>query len=292
MALDSKMQNAFERLRELSQRLASVRRPGWGNEASHLEVKLTEVGLSVHWLLNEDAFLEPGEGEEIFAEIFRVLASADISPYLASLILEGHQIACNGTIDWEVGPIAYASEAFERLRVFQVKSFEYQGAPCSAGTLTGSDWKDKSIATRFLERMPVLEELAIPEPPGDEEFFKGPTHPLKNLEVFDTDYNSFIRRLAECKRFPNLEQVCFRESVRTDVNPRLSSRQYVRWFESDSFPSLRVVKLAQVDLCPNDLKRLRETRIGRQLSRLEVIPVESWCDRAIMRAPVESTDDD
>jgi hypothetical protein len=93
--------------------------------------------------------------------------------------------------------------------------------------------------------------------------------------------------LAECRRFQQLEHICCRESVRTDVNPRLVPSQYFRWFESDAFPSLRVVELAQVDLIPDTIRRLRETRIGRQLSRLEVIPVESWCDRPIMHAPAE-----
>lgn len=290
MSLDARTQNAFTQLTEVSQRLAKVRRPGWGDEVSHLEVGFTDDGLRVHWRLNEDALFQPSESEDIFSAVFRILGSSDIAPFLAALTLEGQQIACNGTIDWEIGPIAYANERFSKLKVFRVKSFEYCGAPCYAGTLRGMGWQDTTVATRLLDRMPVLVDLAIPEPPRDDGFFQGSSHPLRNLAVCDTDYHSFILRFAACKRFPHLEQVCFRESVRTDVNPRLAASQYLRWFESDAFPSLRIVQLAQVDLSPGSIRRLHDSQVGRQLSRLEVIPVESWCDRPILHAPDEDGD--
>ena len=46
--------------------------------------------------------------------------------------------------------------------------------------------------------------------------------------------------------------------------------------------------MAQADLTEDQVLLLRQTRVGRRLCRLTVRPVESWCDRPIMRAPPEA----
>jgi len=106
MSNEPSMRQAYEQLREAAARLERVRKPGWGEEASRLDVSRGDDGLRVHWLLNEDAWHRPEPDDKIFSEIFRLLASPLIAPWLESLTLMGHQIACNGIIDWEIEPIA------------------------------------------------------------------------------------------------------------------------------------------------------------------------------------------
>jgi hypothetical protein len=109
--------DAYQRLREAAARLESVRRLGWEEVASRLDVKESPDGLRVHWLLNEDAQFERGSEEPVFSDIFRLLGSPQITPWLSTLTLEGHQIAANGTIDWEIEPVAHAKVPYSRLKV-------------------------------------------------------------------------------------------------------------------------------------------------------------------------------
>jgi hypothetical protein len=272
-------------LRELSARLVEVRLKGYGDEASRLDVDCRDDGLLVHCLLNEDAEEEPREGEKIFAEVFRRLASPQIAPWLATLTFEGLQIACNGTIDWEVEPIAYAESPFSRLKIFRLESIGAADEPYFAGTLSGRDHRDTSVATRFLERMPILEELAIPEPPKEEAFYHGPPHPLKRLSVFDADDDLFILRLSQSRRFSRLEEVRFVESFRADVSHRLPCSHYSKLFKSAALPALRAATIEQVGLSDDQAQSLRETPVGRKLSRFTVKPARAWCDRPILHAP-------
>ncbi|MGE3809610.1 MAG: hypothetical protein AB7K24_33515, partial [Gemmataceae bacterium] len=147
-----------------------------------------------------------------------------------------------------------------------------------------------TVASRLLERMPVLEELAIPEPPRDLAFFEEAPHALRKLSVFDTDYDSFVIRLGKTRRFPKLQELSLRESFRTDVNARVPAGDYLPFFQSGAFPALRGVTLAQVDLTNDHSPLLRATKLGRQLCRLQIESVKSWCDRPVMHAPAQKTD--
>lgn len=287
MAENIGLVNAYESLQEIAARLEAVRRPGWGDGASRLDIEANEAGVSVHWLLNEDAKFVPEDEPYIFNEIYCLLGSDEVAPWLKSLTLEGWKIAANGTIDWRIDPIAFANVEFERLKVFCLKSFgDEEGNPHYAGTLAlEGGGRDRSAATRLLGRMPVLEELAIPEPPRDPAFFEGPSHPLRSLSVFDVDYESFVSQLAESRRFPHLEELTLRESDRSDVNPRLPLSDYEGLMESEGIPRLRSLSIAAADILELESAFLRNTRVGRQLCCFEVAPVESWCDRPILHAP-------
>src|ERR1043166_1002113 len=122
MPLNAKLKTAHEQLREMAKRLKRVRRPGWGKEASRLDVDATDGGIRVHWLLNEDALFQPQRGTPIISEIYSLLGSSAVAPWLSSLTVEGHQIGINGTIPWEIEPIAYAAARFSRLKVFRLDS--------------------------------------------------------------------------------------------------------------------------------------------------------------------------
>jgi hypothetical protein len=290
MAPSAKLQHAYEQFRQASERLATLRRPGWGKEASRLDVTREDEGLHVHWLLNEDALFQPQGGTPIFTEIVQLLGTPLVAPWLTALTLEGHQIAANGCIDWEMGPIAYARSRFARLRVFRVESIGNEDGPCFAGSLVGNSRSDQTVATRLLDRMPVLQELSIPEPPQEEAFFLGQPHPLRSLSVSEVDSQSFVSRLTVTRRFAKLEEIQLTESFRSDVCPRLPATQYARLLQSDTFPTLRAVTLRQVDLTDEQIAHLRGTRVGRQLCRLAVKAVKPWCNRSILRASPEPGD--
>jgi hypothetical protein len=280
------MQQAHDRLQHAAQRLEELRRPGYEEVASRLDVRQTGDGLVVFWLLNEDGLFVPEEGESIFGEIMRLLGSSQVAPCLASLTLEGHEIAANGLINWDVEPLAYGRSKFTRLRTFRLGSIAADdGEPCSASSLEGREGERELVATRLLGRMPALEELVLPEPPADESFFRGRPHPLRRLTVFDVDFSSFVPRLTASRRFAHLEEVRFVESFRTDVCPRLPAAEYARLFRSPGLPALRAVTLGQVDVTGEQVPRLRGTGIGRQLCRLTVGPAKPWCDRPIVRSP-------
>ena len=280
------MQQALDELKVMSARLAAVRRPGWGKTASRLDIDAGADGIHVHWLLNRDAEFEPDIDASIFGDIYLILGSNRIAPWLARLTLEGHQIARNGTIDWKIEPLASAKVKFERLKVLRIESLgSPKHGPYTNGTLEGWQSNDSGLVTRLLERMPVLEKLAIPEAPKHPSFFDEPVHPLRRLSVCNTDYDSFISRLAQSSRFPRLECAVFAESVRTDTEPRLPATDYASLFQSAAFPGLQSITLRNADLDDDRISRLRGTRIGRQLCQLEIKPAESWCDRPILRAP-------
>jgi hypothetical protein len=267
------LQRAYERLRLASARLESVRRPGWDEVASRLDVSLQADSLHVFWLLNEDALFQPESGEYIFTEIYRTLGSTQVAPWIASLTLEGHQIACNGTIPWELKPIAYARSRFSRLKVFRVGAVDVGDGPCYAGSLAGEDWNDTTVASRLLDRMPVLAELSLPEPPREEMFFHGKRHPLRKLTVFGADFDSCVPRLAASRRFPQLTELRLVESE----CERLPASTYARLLTSEAFPALRAVTLGQVKLPSELLPFLRGSKVGRQLCRFTVQP--EWIER-------------
>ncbi len=292
MARDAKQKTAGKLLHSLAARLESHCRSEYGEHRSQLRVTPTDDGFRVHWLLNRDALFVPKDGEYIFSEIYRRLALPDIAPWLISLTLEGHQIAMNGTICWEVEPFAAAAVPFSRLKVFRLESvLSDEWSPASAGSLgslDGRDGDETTLATRLLDRMPVLEELALPCPPSAESFFQRPPHPLRKLSVYDVDYDSFVSRLAVSPRFPHLEELHLIESCRTDVNRRLPVSNYARLLQSEVLAALRVVTLGQVDVTPKQIPLLRGTRVGRQLCCLTVLPMQPWCGRPIRRAPRET----
>lgn len=273
-----KLEESITILRRLSDRLAAVRREGWGDTASRLDVTPTEAGVAVHWLLNEDAMFQPDCDNLVFTEIYRALGSPVVAPWLSELNLEGHEIAANGTIAWEVAPIAYTASIFRRLRVLR-----FDGG-YSSGELLGANGKDETVARRLLKVMPALEELAVPEPARELAFFIGPPHPLRILEVDDVDLYPFVAPLAKCRRFPDLQELHLHETVRTDVCPRVPAVEYRQLFESSNFPKLKAVTLKQVGLSDKQKEELARSSLGSQLESLKITSAESWCGRPILCA--------
>lgn len=148
--------------------------------------------------------------------------------------------------------------------------------------MSGENWQDKSVATRLLEVMPVLEELAIPEPPKELTFFEGPPHPLRTLNIENVDLYPCVAPLAECLRFSKLQELHLCESFRTDVQPRVPAADHRKLFKSNNFPALKVVTLAQVGLSDKQQDELRSSRLGSQLESLSISSAEPWCDRPIL----------
>lgn len=76
----TKLNQAVKILQGLSDRLVAVRRDGWGDVASRLDVTPSEDGVAVYWLLNEDAMFQPDEDNLVFTEIYRALGSDAVAP--------------------------------------------------------------------------------------------------------------------------------------------------------------------------------------------------------------------
>lgn len=262
------MQHAYEQLREASKQLVKVRRSAAGPLTSRLDVQRVADGLDVFLLIGEDVGVWP-DGET-FARICRLLGSPPVAPWLARVTLEGYLSGRAAVIDWHLEPIASAKEPFARLKVFRVEANGASDGYGCNGTLRGRDEEDTSVATRLLERMPVLEELTLPAPPGEESFFQGNPHPLRKLTIFDVDTNPLPRLLAESRKFPHLEEVRLSDSRRMYRRSPLSGSDCVEFLQSPYFPALRSVTLGRIDVASEAVRMLLGTRIARQVCRLSI----------------------
>lgn len=238
-------------------------------EEVFLKVELKEQGLEVYWHIAYKMVLMPAfktETAENFIEnMFKILAM--LAPWLEALIIES-SLAYNGIISWKLDAMAYSN--FSRLKVFKLLSIkDNQGHAKYSGILV-----EDNIATRLLDKMPVLEELSIPSPYQDNNFFQG-SHPLKKLSVDDIDeleYTNFIPYLAQSSKFPDLQSLYLSETVLLDVEalPRLPIEHYLTLFQSQNFPNLLEIHLSYVGLNIKEIQLLQETPLAKQLCQLSI----------------------
>ncbi|MDE6500317.1 MAG: hypothetical protein K2K83_06405, partial [Rikenella sp.] len=135
---------------------------------------------------------------------------------------------------------------------------------CCVLTAEGEDeYEANGTMGALLRQMPALEALTIPSAP-DWSFFEGESHPLRRLTLQSgLDHGDFIRNLATCDRFPELEQLDFtdllhgtreaadRESVAFETFRMLVEAAPRR------LPALRYIILRQTTLAESEREVLR-----------------------------------
>jgi hypothetical protein len=249
------LEEARQRLVEASVWLEEVRR----SEETHLTFGYVGDSLAVAFHGWHDASL--------LAQILTLVASEGIAPHVWRFRLSGEEEGNDGTRAWNLAPLGQGA-VFSQLEVFDIEG-NRPGDSVRTLIAPGGEAEGGLLARAFA-RMPVLRRLTVPSAPNAD-FFTGGPHPLRELLVqSNEDAQDFIEGLARTQRFAQLEALDF-----TDLSaPGTPRTAFDTLFASRALPALREVVLRGTVLEAEDVGRLRATPLGRQLSRLEVVPVE------------------
>jgi hypothetical protein len=210
----------------------------------------------------------------VLQDLLRLLASAEVAPRLRSFTYRTEAVlAANGTYDYNIDPLVEREGRFPNLtRLSLDQGGGEHGYKILTSPLSGDDWHEAGVLARLLDRAPRLEDLVTPVPPGDS-FFRGPRHPLRSLDV-DAGYGhaDFIRHLAGCSRFPELRRLAFteyRQSYLDDWREQTTRfEDYALFFASPVAARLESIRLREVDLTPDQTRRLHDVRsVGVEITR-------------------------
>lgn len=205
---------------------------------------------------------------KLLEKALTLVASEGIAPHVWRFRLTGEAESIDGTRHWDLEPLGRGA-TFTQLEVLDVEGRQPEDRH---RTVISRGHGEDGMIARALSRMPNLRRLSVPSAP-DAAFFEGPPHPLRELVLQSGDSpQDFIARLARSRRFSQLEALDFTDGFEGKRTPR---EAFDALFASDALPALRQVVLRGTVLGAEDAARLRDTRVGRRLSQLEVVALET-----------------
>lgn len=212
---------------------------------------------------------------KLLEKALTLVASEGIAPHVWRLRISGEAESISGTRNWDIEPLGRGA-TFTQLEVLDVEGRQPEDRHRTV--LSRGHGEDGMIA-RALAHMPSLRRLSVPSAPSAD-FFEGPPHPLRELVLQSgDDTQDFIARLARSRRFPQLEALDFTDYAEHDdgeyEKKRTPREAFDALFASDALPALRQVVLRGTVLSKEDATRMRNTRVGRRLSQLEVVELET-----------------
>jgi hypothetical protein len=204
----------------------------------------------------------------ILDDLLHLLGSPEVAPTLRSFTHRTDAaLAANGTYSIIIDALFTGDQPLPRLSRFVLDQGDGEhGYRILASARNGGDgyYEEAGVLADLLARAPVLEELVTPSPPSDA-FFKGPSHPLRSLDVDSGfDQASFIRNLAGCSRFPELRRLVFtdfRQSYLDDWREKATTfEDYLSLFASPVGSRLESISLREVSLTRDQINKLLEMR--------------------------------
>ena len=224
--------------------------------------------LDVEYRGEYELWFDDGPTVAILQDLLVLLASAAGAPTLRSFVYRTEAVlAANGTYPIVVDGLFAGDQPFPRLSLFALDQGQGEhGYKILASARNGGDgfYDEAGVLAELVARAPALQELVTPSPPSGE-FFQGRPHPLRSLDV-DSGFGhaDFIRNLAGCSRFPQLRRLVFtddRNRYLDDWNKRTTSfEDYVTFFGSTVATRLESIRLREVNLTSDQVRRLREMR--------------------------------
>jgi hypothetical protein len=213
----------------------------------------------------------------ILNDLCELFTTPAVAPHLNSFTFRtAAALAANGTYDFNIDPLVRGNVRFPNLTRFILDQGEGEhGYKILTSPASGDNWNEAGVLARLIANAPRLVELASPSPPNAD-FFRGRHHPLRQLDIdAGFDHSQFIRRLAGCQRFPELERLTFtdyRQTYMTDWQTSVTPfEDYERLFRSPVLAGLRTVSLRSVSLTPQQIGQLRSIR--RQ--GVSIIPLQA-----------------
>lgn len=216
--------------------------------------------LDVEYHGESEIYFQPGPAVPILHDLLTLLARPDVACRLNSFTFRTPgAIAADGACDYDIDPLVDGEHSFPKLkRVFLDQGQGEHGYKILTSPSSGDHWNEAGVLARLLSKAPRLDALTSPVPPN-EAFFRGPRHPLRVLDVDAAHKHAdFIRRLAECTRFPELRRLTF-----TDYRWRTQTTRFEDFelfFQSPLAAQLESICLREVILTPDQIRRLRAIR--------------------------------
>ncbi len=134
-----------------------------------------------------------------------------------ALTFDGPDEGANGMKLWDLSRVIRSGAVFSKLKHLRFRLRGAEAHNICVLTAEGEDeYRANGTMGALLRQMPALESLTIPSAP-DRSFFEGGRHPLRRLTLQSgLDSGDFIRNLATCDRFPELEELDFTDLLRRE----------------------------------------------------------------------------
>jgi hypothetical protein len=202
----------------------------------------------------------------ILEDLLRLLASGDVAHALRSFTYRTEAVlAANGTYDFNIDALVDGTHVFPNLTRLSLDQGEGEhGYKILTSPSSGDDWQEAGVLARVLDKAPTLKELVVPVPP-DESFFRGPSHPLRSLDV-DAGFGhaDFIKHLAASTRFEQLRQIVFtdfRQHYLSDWREQTTTFEaYSQLFNAPIASRLDSICLREVNLTDEQVRSLLAIR--------------------------------
>jgi hypothetical protein len=213
-----------------------------------------------------EIWLDDNTTVTILENLLKILTHPDFAPRLRSFTyLTDAALAANGTYDYNIDPLVDGEHQFPNLiHLSLAQGHGEHGYKILTSPQSGDDWYEAGVLSHLLDKTPFLEELVIPVPPN-QSFFQGCQHPLRSLDV-DAGFDcvDFIRNLAACSRFPNIQRLVFtdfRQYYLDDWRTQTTSfEDYILFFNSQIASQLQSISLREVNLTPKQVDEILAIR--------------------------------